>query len=73
LAPGIGIKRWGALIAAGVLVFGPGFALLINERFLTQFEAAIFRLAQSLGRVTGYEASPMALGVLGVTLGVLAT
>jgi uncharacterized cofD-like protein len=73
LAPGIGIKRWGAMIAAGVLVFGAGFALLINERFLTQFEAAIFRLAQSLGRVTGYEASPMALGVLGVTLGVLAT
>ncbi len=73
LAPGIGIKRWGVVIGAGVLVFAAGFALLINERFLTQFESAIFRLAQSLGRVTGREASPMALGVIGVTLGVLVT
>ncbi len=71
LAPGIGIKRWGLVILAGVLVFAGGFVLLINERFLTQFEATIFRLAQSFAQITGREASPMALGVIGVTVGLL--
>ncbi|MBI3998350.1 MAG: YvcK family protein [Armatimonadetes bacterium] len=71
LTPGLGIKRWVLVIGAGVLLFSAGFSLLVNIRFLAQFDAAVFRLARSLDRVTGGGVSPAALGIAGILLGAL--
>jgi uncharacterized cofD-like protein len=71
LAPGLGIKRWGLVIAGGVLVFSSGFSLLVSTRFLSEFDAAVFRLAGMLEALTGGSASPMALGIAGIVLGAL--
>ena len=71
LAPGLGMKRWMLVIGMGVLLFSAGFSLLVNIRFLEQFDAAVFRLARSLDRITGGGVSPTALGIAGIALGVL--
>ncbi len=73
LAPGLGIKRWGLLIALGVVVFGAGMSLLLSFRFFAEFDAAVSRLATMLGRFTGGGVSPLALGVAGVVMGTLLT
>ncbi len=73
LAPGLGIKRWGLLIALGIVVFGAGMSLLLSFRFFAEFDAAVSRLATMLGRFTAGEVSPMALGIAGVLLGALIT
>ncbi len=73
LAPGLGIKRWGVVIALGVLVFSAGISLVVNIGFLSEFDAAVFRLAGSLGRISSGGVSPMALGIAGILLGGLIT
>ncbi len=71
LAPGLGIKRWGLVIALGVLVFSAGMSLLLSFRFFAEFDAAVSRLASWLGKFTAGEVSPMALGTISVVLGTL--
>ncbi|MGH2403136.1 MAG: gluconeogenesis factor YvcK family protein [bacterium] len=73
MAPGLGIKRWGLVIAAGVLVFSAGISLVVNVSFLSQFDAAIFWLAETLGHLSGGSVSPMILGITGIALGGLIT
>ncbi len=69
MAPGLGIKRWGLVIAAGVLVFSAGISLVVNVSFLSQFDTAVFLLADALGRLSGGSVSPMLLGIMGIGLG----
>ncbi len=73
LAPGLGIKRWGLVIAAGVVTFSAGVSLLVTTRFLSEFDAAVFRLAAMLAVITDGGASPMVLGIVGILLGALIT
>jgi len=73
LAPGLGIKRWGLLIGAGIVVFSAGFSLLVNLGMLAQYEAAIFRFAGWAYRLTGGLATSPVLGVTGILLGLLLT
>lgn len=73
LAPGLGIKRWGLVIAAGVMTFSAGVSLLVTTRFLSEFDAAVFRLAAMLGGLTDGGVSATALGVVGIVLGTLIT
>jgi len=73
LAPGLGIKRWGLVIAAGVGTFSAGVSLLVTTRFLSEFDTAVFRLAEMLAVITNGGASPMVLGIVGVVLGALIT
>ncbi|MGQ0568835.1 MAG: gluconeogenesis factor YvcK family protein, partial [Armatimonadota bacterium] len=73
LAPGVGIKRGGLLIAVGVRVVGAGCALLVDVGVLGAVEAAAFRLAGWLWKISGGAVSPTWLGIAGVLLGVLIT
>jgi uncharacterized cofD-like protein len=73
MAPGLGIKRWGLVIAAGILLFSAGISLVVNVRFLLEYDTAVFRLASSLGRFSGGSFPPMALGIAGILLGALVT
>ncbi|WP_303799537.1 gluconeogenesis factor YvcK family protein [Alicyclobacillus macrosporangiidus] len=71
LAPGLGIKRWVLVMALGGLVFSAGVSLLVNVKFLAEFDAAVFWLADWLARVTGGGVSPTVLGAAGVAGGAL--
>jgi uncharacterized cofD-like protein len=73
LAPGLGIKRWGLVIAVGILVFSAGFSLLVNIGVLAQYGAAVFRLAGWVYRMSGGRMSSMATGIAGIALGILIT
>jgi uncharacterized cofD-like protein len=73
LAPGLGIKRWGVVIALGVIVFSAGISLLVSFRFLFQFDSTVLRIAGWLERMSGGEVSPVAIGIAAVVLGMLAT
>jgi len=73
LAPGLGIKRWGLVIAGGVVIFSAGVSLLVTTRFLSEFDAAVFRLAEMLAVITDGGASPTVLGIVGILLGALIT
>lgn len=69
LAPGLGIKRWWLVIGAGVLLFGAGLSLVVSYHFLAEFDAAVFRLAGLLSRVSGGTIPPVALGLAGAMAG----
>ncbi len=73
LAPGLGIKRWGLVIGAGILAFGAGISLVVNIKFLAEFDYAVFALAVLLDRVSRGSISPAALGAVVALLGVLIT
>ena len=49
LYPGIGVKRWMALFAAGVGLAGAGVAVLLDTPVMTRVEEAILHLTKALG------------------------
>jgi uncharacterized cofD-like protein len=69
LAPGLGIKRWGLVIMLGILIFSAGFSLLVNIGVLGFYEAAVFRFAGWVYRMTRGMMSSVALGIAGILLG----
>lgn len=71
LAPGLGIKRWGLVIGAGGVIFSAGVSLVVNIRFLAEFDFAVFSLAGLLDRISRGNVSPVALGTAWVLLGAL--
>jgi uncharacterized cofD-like protein len=73
LAPGLGIKRWGVLVAIGVLLFSSGFSLLVNIGVLAVYESATFRVAGWVYRATGGMIASVTLGIIGMLVGGLAT
>jgi len=62
LAPGLGIKRWVLVMAAGILLLSAGIMLLVNVRPLGWMELAVFRVAVSVLAVTRGVLSPSLLG-----------
>lgn len=62
LAPGIGVKRWAVLLAAGILLIGAGVAFTVNVQPLGRLEFAVFQAALSLLVLTGGAVSPTLFG-----------
>ncbi|MCR4399125.1 MAG: YvcK family protein [Firmicutes bacterium] len=58
--PGIGVKRWALLLAAGILVAGEGVAVASNAPILGNIENLIIR---RIGAVSRGAVSPAALGL----------
>ncbi|MDR7419203.1 MAG: YvcK family protein [Armatimonadota bacterium] len=71
LAPGLGIKRWAAVIAAGVIIFSSGFSLLVNIGVLAVFESAAFQFAGWIFHATAGMISSVTLGIAGMLVGAL--
>ena len=69
LAPGIGVKRWGILMVAGVLLVSAGVALIVNVQLLGLVESVLFRIAGSLLILTGGTLSPVLFGALLILAG----
>ena len=75
LSPGIGVKRWGLLMALGVLLVSAGVAFIVNVQLLGLVESGFYRLALNLLVVTRGLLSPIAFGaaliVGGAVLGLI--
>ncbi|MDQ7843676.1 MAG: YvcK family protein [Armatimonadota bacterium] len=68
-APGIGVKRWAALLAAGILVISAGTSLLANVKPLGWVEYLVFRAALSLLILTRGSISPAIFGAALLVVG----
>ena len=64
LSPGIGVKRWGLVMALGVLLVSAGVALIVNIQLLGLLESVIFQVALSLLIFTGGMVSPLLFGAV---------
>ncbi len=62
LAPGLGVKRWVLVMAAGILLLSAGITLLVNVRPLGWLELAVFRVAVSMLAVSRGVLSPSLVG-----------
>ncbi len=62
LVPGLGVKRWVLVMAAGILLLSAGIMLLVNVRPLGWLELAVFRVAVSMLAVSRGALSPSLLG-----------
>ncbi len=70
LEPGLGVKRWVALIAAGVFLVSTGVALIVNVKLLGVLELAVIRAINVAYAVTGHVISPVVGGVVLLLLGI---
>ncbi len=69
LEPGLGVKRWIALMAAGVFLVSTGVALIVNVKLLGVLELAVIRAMDVAYHVTGHVLSPMIGGIALLLLG----
>lgn len=70
LEPGLGVKRWVALMAAGIFLVSTGVALIVNVKLLGPLESAIIRAVDVAYAVTGHVIPPMVGGIALLILGV---
>lgn len=70
LEPGLGVKRWIALMAAGIFLVSTGVALIVDVKLLAVLELAVIRAIDVAYAVTGHVLSPMVGGVGLVLLGI---
>ncbi|MDQ7820309.1 MAG: YvcK family protein [Armatimonadota bacterium] len=72
LAPGLGVKRYVALMAAGILALSAGTMLMINVQPLGWVESLVFRATLRVLRVTGGRLSATGVAVVLLAGGVAA-
>src|SRR3989442_2096804 len=72
LVPGLGVKRWVVLMAAGILLLAAGVMLIVNVRPLGWLEFSMFRLAVAALTLSRGALSPTWLGVALIAGGLLA-
>jgi len=70
LEPGLGVKRWVAVMAVGIFLVSTGVALIVNIKLLGLLELALIQAMDVAYRVTGRVFSPVLGGALLVALGV---
>jgi len=70
LEPGLGIKRWVAVLAMGIFLVSTGVALIVNVKLLDALERVIIEGITMAYIVTGHWLSPMMGGLALVLLGV---
>jgi uncharacterized cofD-like protein len=69
LRPGLGLKRWAVVLAAGILLISGGAALIANVSLLAWLDLAVLRLLEGIVAATGRSVPPLALGVVLVLVG----
>jgi uncharacterized cofD-like protein len=70
LEPGLGVKRWVAVMAVGIFLVSTGVALIVNVKLLGVLELALIQAIDVAYRMTGHVFSPMLGGLLLVVLGI---
>jgi len=69
LEPGLGVKRWVAVMAVGIILVSSGAALIVNVKLLDVLELALIQAIDVAYRVTGHVFSPVLGGLLLLLLG----
>lgn len=69
LRPGLGLKRWAVVLAAGILLISAGAALIVNVSLLAWLDLAVLRLLEGIVAATGRSMPPLALGIVLVLAG----
>lgn len=64
LRPGLGLKRWAVVLAAGILLISAGAALIVNVSLLAWLDLAVLRLLEGIVAATGWSVPPLVLGVV---------
>lgn len=72
LAPGLGVKRWVLVMAAGILLLSAGIMLLVNGRPLGWMELSLFRMAVAVLTFSRGALQPSWLGAALVIGGLVA-
>ena len=70
LEPGLGVKRWVALMAAGIFLVSTGAALIVNVKLLGPLESAIIRAINVAYVLTGHIIPPMVGGIAVLVFGI---
>ncbi|HLW58775.1 MAG TPA: gluconeogenesis factor YvcK family protein [bacterium] len=70
LEPGLGIKRWIALMAFGISLVSVGVVLIVNFKLLDVLERAVIRAIDMAYIVTGHVISPIVIGTVLLLLGI---
>ena len=70
LEPGLGVKRWVALMAAGIFLVSTGAALIVNVKLLGPLESAIIRAVNVAYVLTGHIIPPMIGGIAVLIFGI---
>ncbi len=69
LRPGLGLKRWAVVLAAGILLISAGVALVVNLSLLSWIDQLTLRVFRVLVLPSGSPVPPLALGIVLVILG----
>jgi uncharacterized cofD-like protein len=70
LEPGLGVKRWVALMAAGIFLLSIGVVLIVNFKLLVVLERGVVGAIEMAYIVTGHVISPIVIGIVLLLLGV---
>lgn len=71
LTPGIGVKRWGLLVALGILVISSGVALIVEVDVLRWVGRVIAQTMRGMVALTGGAVSPVLAGAVLIAGGAL--
>ena len=69
LQPGLGLKRWAAVLAGGILLISAGVALVVNVSLLAWLDLTVLRLLSVTVGLTGGYIPPVAFGAVLILLG----
>ena len=69
LEPGLGVKRWIALMGAGIFLVSVGAVLIVNFKLLDVLGVAVVRAIDMVYIVTGHVISPIFIGIVLLLLG----
>jgi uncharacterized cofD-like protein len=70
LEPGLGVKRWIALMAAGIFLLSIGAVLIVNFKLPEVMAKGVVGALDALYMMTGHAVSPIAIGVALVLIGI---
>ena len=69
LEPGLGVKRWIALMGGGIFLVSVGAVLIVNFKLLDVLGVAVVRAIDMVYIVTGHVISPIFIGIVLLLLG----
>jgi len=69
LEPGLGVKRWIALMGSGIFLVCVGAVLIVNFKLLDVLGVAVVRAIDMVYIVTGHVLSPIFIGIVLLLLG----
>jgi uncharacterized cofD-like protein len=71
LEPGLGVKRWIALMAGGIFLLSIGVVFIVNFKLPEELARAVVSTIEMVSIATGHAISPIAIGVALLLIGIV--